>query len=1352
MTLRLRAGRLLALLLIVIAQLGATPILASTTPTPTGTATVSVTPTEAPPPTATSGVSTPTASASPTSSDMTATATVSSSPMTSPVQLSPTITNTTASSDTTPPTASATTPTSVPAPTLVTTTTSVPATGTITMSPTATTVLRPRFYAAALATPGLTWDTSVTSLPQALARPAVAVGHDGRFYVFGGTDEVTGEYATTYIYDPRRNTWSQGAAMPVAREGAQAVTLPDGRIAVLGGATMCGDNTCSSGSVLSRVDVYAPGDDTWGTLAAMGTPRYRFAAAFFDGRIYAIGGADDGTVLSSVEAYDPGSDRWSAATDVPHPLEAAAAAVDAHDHLDVIGGFDGGSAFYNTLLAYGSGAWSAGAALPQATEDLGATVGPDGKVYALGGYANGWLTTAQVYDPATARWAATTALPAPTCCAGVVTGVGGQLYVIGGGQSAGAAVAIYGPACSAAPSEGAAGTTVTVSGSGFTPNGGVDVYLGTASGTPLGQGSADGSGAMNLAVTIPMTATSGPTTLTAVDTSAAYPVTTSFTMTASTVTSGLIPWHPHQSVRFAVGLGASVDLADGHVDVSTADMSIPGRGPDLALAHIWDSTLARQGVTTTAGEGWQSSLTPQMGGVLTATVSYTDDSGAAWDFVYGGDPAATGPYTTYTSPLGLPWQLTASSDGYTLTNFLTGATRTFAPSGRLSATADSYGNSDAVVDDGTDQAGGALVDSDGGAIAYSYTNGLVGEEASPLWQSSGGTQGQHVTAVYSGTLLTARTLGAGTADAVTTTFGYSGTQLVTVTTGMGHQWLLGYDDQGRVAAITNTDTTPADVTQFLYTPGQTVAIEGFGQPQQRATIYALDGQGQALSVEDAVGDTTTYDRQHDVTIRADATNAPGHDTTTHYAYTYAGPTGYLGPDGNVGLLTQETSPPVGTYSPQSALAAQTTTYQYDPHTFDQVEVDKPGGGKTRYSYDGHHGRTAMIDLINITSSGCGGQQAQLARPSAAQSPRAGVLVARAMAAPAACGTSPHTFFQWRGQLTGIDAFGEITGTTDARGVTVAQTEDTATPVAVPNAVAAAYTRQDGYTDAAGNDEGDLTSVSSAPITTTRGANASVTTGYAYDQDGQPITTTTPNGALVVATYDSLGRRVRTTQPGIALSVLGPTVTINTSVGYDGDGNAITTTDGACDLTQAGYDALGRTIRTINPVGATTVYTYSGPVLTDAQDTMGHVTHDDYDGADRLIGVTDPLGVRTQYSPDAVGNTVAITTPLDYNNSQTNSVEQRGYDAFNRVTSDAVGGVSETNPSAAQTTTTSYDPDGNVAQVQAPNGDVTYHTYDILDRPQWSEVDPGLLTAPPTSSVAPPVSEAYGFDAAGNLTY
>jgi len=212
-----------------------------------------------------------------------------------------------------------------------------------------------------------------------------------------------------------------------------------------------------------------------------------------------------------------------------------------------------------------------------------------------------------------------------------------------------------------------------------------------------------------------------------------------------TMASGAIPWRPRRAVRFAAGLGASVDLADGHVDVGAIDMSVPGRGPSFALGHMWDSALAQNGVTSTAGQGWVDSLTPRMGGILTGTVAYTDATGATYALSYTGALTAMAPYTAYQPPAGLPWQLTASSDGYTLTNFLTGATRTFDPSGRLSVAADSYGNSDAVVDDGTYQIGGALVDSGGRTIAYSYTNGLLTDAASPLWQSSVGTGGQHVT-------------------------------------------------------------------------------------------------------------------------------------------------------------------------------------------------------------------------------------------------------------------------------------------------------------------------------------------------------------------------------------------------------------------------------------------------------------------------------------------------------------------------------------------------------------------------------------------------------------------------------
>jgi hypothetical protein len=58
------------------------------------------------------------------------------------------------------------------------------------------------------------------------------------------------------------------------------------------------------------------------------------------------------------------------------------------------------------------------------------------------------------------------------------------------------------------------------------------------------------------------------------------------------------------------------------------------------LGHVWDSALAQAGAAGSAGQGWQTSLAPSMGGGLTSTVSYTDATGAVWLFPYTGAPTA----------------------------------------------------------------------------------------------------------------------------------------------------------------------------------------------------------------------------------------------------------------------------------------------------------------------------------------------------------------------------------------------------------------------------------------------------------------------------------------------------------------------------------------------------------------------------------------------------------------------------------------------------------------------------------------------------------------------------------------
>jgi N-acetylneuraminic acid mutarotase len=273
-----------------------------------------------------------------------------------------------------------------------------------------------------------------TSLPAPRTRPAVAATPDGTIYVFGGTDNSV-DYDTTFVYHPRTNMWTQGANVPFAREGAQAVTLPDGRILVVGGGTGChGTQHCA---VYGTAALYTPRTNRWAQAAGLQTPRYRFAAALgHDGRVYALGGWDGSRALYGVEVYTPRTNTWSTAPSLPLALEAPAVATDAHGRIVVLGGYDGNdpATYYSNVFILSGSGWASGAPLPTAREDFGAARGPDGRIYAAGGYnSNGFLSTVEVYTPSTNSWSSAAPLPAKICCLAVVAPPGGRLYVVGGG-------------------------------------------------------------------------------------------------------------------------------------------------------------------------------------------------------------------------------------------------------------------------------------------------------------------------------------------------------------------------------------------------------------------------------------------------------------------------------------------------------------------------------------------------------------------------------------------------------------------------------------------------------------------------------------------------------------------------------------------------------------------------------------------------------------------------------------------------------------------------------------------------------------------------------------------------------
>jgi len=293
----------------------------------------------------------------------------------------------------------------------------------------------------------------------------------------------------------------------------------------------------------------------------------------------------------------------------------------------------------------------------------------------------------------------------------------------------------------------------------------------------------------------------------------------------------------------------------------------------------------------------------------------------------------------------------------------------------------------------------------------------------------------------------------------------------------------------------------------------------------------------------------------------------------------------------------------------------------------------------------------------------------------------------------------------------------------------------------------AYTSQLGY-----NAPGDLIAESTPPLTTTLNGvttTAPATTSYTYDGDGNRQTMVSANGNTTSYSYDHLGRQTATTLPAVTLSNNTTTNPVETT-GYDADGNAVRETDANGNSTTRSYDPLGRLVAETNPVSGTMVMTYTASEVTAAQDPQGNVTGYGYDAAGRQIQVTNPATGTVQTAYDAASNTLALTTTDRTAGNAVVTLNQMGYDALNRVITDTVVTNTANSAGSALTTLTRYDQDGNVAQTQQPNGDVTYNVYDAADRLTTVEIDPAPLTK--GQAATHPSYEAYGYDAAGNQTF
>jgi N-acetylneuraminic acid mutarotase len=108
------------------------------------------------------------------------------------------------------------------------------------------------------------------------------------------------------IYDSVKDTWSEAKPLPTPKQGGAAATVKE-KIYVIGGRTGAGD----SGYATKSVDIYDPIKNSWTSGKAMPEARTGIQSAVIDNRIYVVGGAARGNATNSIDVYDLSTEKWS---------------------------------------------------------------------------------------------------------------------------------------------------------------------------------------------------------------------------------------------------------------------------------------------------------------------------------------------------------------------------------------------------------------------------------------------------------------------------------------------------------------------------------------------------------------------------------------------------------------------------------------------------------------------------------------------------------------------------------------------------------------------------------------------------------------------------------------------------------------------------------------------------------------------------------------------------------------------------------------------------------------------------------------------------------------------------------
>jgi hypothetical protein len=174
-------------------------------------------------------------------------------------------------------------------------------------------------------------------------------------------------------------SWAPVAAAPAALTEV-AVAAHRGRIWVAGGLR-------ADGTASDAVYVFDPGREEWTTGPALPGPVHHSALVSTGSALLLLGGYAPADATSAVRRLDDGAAAWVDDVPLPDPRGAGAAAFDGSRVVYAGGVGPGGVA--GDVFALDGGAWQRIGRLPRAREHLAATTNGAGRTFVVGGRVGG---------------------------------------------------------------------------------------------------------------------------------------------------------------------------------------------------------------------------------------------------------------------------------------------------------------------------------------------------------------------------------------------------------------------------------------------------------------------------------------------------------------------------------------------------------------------------------------------------------------------------------------------------------------------------------------------------------------------------------------------------------------------------------------------------------------------------------------------------------------------------------------------------------------------------------------------------------------------------------------------------